>query len=62
VSPFAAVGGLADVVGALPRALAQRGVSSGVVMPFYGEAVRLGLALDPATYAALYRDLGLALS
>ena len=35
-APFAKVGGLADVVGALPRALAQRGVSSGVVMPFYG--------------------------
>ncbi len=35
-APFAKVGGLADVVGALPRALARSGVDSGVVMPFYG--------------------------
>ena len=35
-APFAKVGGLADVVGALPGALARLGVASGVVMPFYG--------------------------
>ncbi len=35
-APFAKVGGLADVVGALPRALAEGGVPSAVVMPFYG--------------------------
>ncbi|WP_420454815.1 glycogen synthase [Rubrivirga sp.] len=35
-APFAKVGGLADVVGALPRALAQSGVPSAVAMPFYG--------------------------
>lgn len=35
-APFAKVGGLADVVGALPGALAQSGVPSAVVMPFYG--------------------------
>ena len=35
-APFAKVGGLADVVGALPQALARSGVASAVVMPFYG--------------------------
>lgn len=35
-APFAKVGGLADVVGALPRALAANEVPSAVVMPFYG--------------------------
>ena len=35
-APFAKVGGLADVVGALPNALAAEGVASAVVMPFYG--------------------------
>ena len=35
-APFAKVGGLADVVGALPKALAREGVASAVAMPFYG--------------------------
>ena len=35
-APFAKVGGLADVVGALPKALSRSGVPSAVVMPFYG--------------------------
>lgn len=35
-APFAKVGGLADVVGALPSALAREGIASAVVMPFYG--------------------------
>ena len=35
-APFAKVGGLADVVGALPRALDDRGVASAIVVPFYG--------------------------
>ena len=36
VSPFAKVGGLADVVGALPDALASLGVESATLMPLYG--------------------------
>lgn len=35
-SPYAKVGGLADVVGALPGALADLGVESAVLMPLYG--------------------------
>jgi starch synthase len=35
VSPFAKVGGLADVVGALPGVLVQEGCDARVVMPFY---------------------------
>lgn len=36
VAPFAKTGGLADVLGSLPLALAQRGVSVAVLMPRYG--------------------------
>ncbi|MEM1054300.1 MAG: glycogen/starch synthase [Bacteroidota bacterium] len=36
MSPLAKVGGLADVVGALPDALAEIGVQSSVLMPLYG--------------------------
>ncbi|MEO0559199.1 MAG: glycogen/starch synthase [Bacteroidota bacterium] len=35
-APFAKVGGMADVVGALPAALAEHGVRSSILMPFYG--------------------------
>jgi starch synthase len=37
MTPFAKTGGLADVVGALPKALAQRGHTVFVVLPKYGE-------------------------
>ena len=36
MAPLAKVGGLADVVGALPEALAGLGVTSAVLMPLYG--------------------------
>jgi starch synthase len=35
VAPFRKTGGLADVAGALPKALAQRGIDVRVVMPLY---------------------------
>src|SRR4051812_7091487 len=37
-APFAKTGGLADVVGALPAALAARGEDVAVVLPAYREA------------------------
>ena len=36
VAPFRKTGGLADVAGALPRALRRRGIDVRVVMPLYG--------------------------
>src|SRR5688572_20614141 len=35
VAPFRKTGGLADVVGALPKVLAERGIDVRVVMPLY---------------------------
>ncbi|MBN1283265.1 MAG: glycogen synthase GlgA [Proteobacteria bacterium] len=40
--PFAKTGGLADVVGALPNALASLGDRVSVIMPFYGRRMELG--------------------
>ena len=34
--PFISTGGLADVVGSLPAALAEQGVDARVVLPLYG--------------------------
>jgi len=39
-SPFAKVGGLADVVGSLPLALEKLGVDARVILPLYGSVNR----------------------
>ncbi len=40
VSPYAKVGGLADVAGSLPMALAQQGVDVRIVLPRHGSAAK----------------------
>jgi starch synthase len=49
--PFAKVGGLADVLGALPKALAQLGVSVSIAIPRHGtiDLHRFGFEPVPAT-------------
>jgi len=42
VEPFVKVGGLADMVGALPKELAQLGHDVRIVCPAYGSVKRLG--------------------
>jgi starch synthase len=46
VAGFAKTGGLADVAGALPRALARRGNLAAVVMPFYNAVKRSGMPVE----------------
>jgi starch synthase len=45
--PFAKEGGLADVAGALPKALAELGVDIRAVMPLYGGIDRAKFAIKP---------------
>lgn len=42
VAPFAKVGGLADVAGSLPKAVAARGVDIRVIMPKYNQVTAAG--------------------
>src|SRR5437763_15210408 len=49
VYPYAKTGGLADVLAALPRALAAAGVEVTVCMPGYRPALRAAGALAPGT-------------
>jgi starch synthase len=44
-SPFAKVGGLGDVIGALPRALVQLGVKPAVIIPAYKTVQTCGFAV-----------------
>jgi starch synthase len=46
MTPLAKTGGLADVLGALPAALAARGHDVAVALPFYGQIPREGLQLS----------------
>lgn len=43
-APFAKTGGLADVIGALPKALKANGVDARVIMPYYSSIKRKNLA------------------
>jgi starch synthase len=43
---FAKTGGLADVTGSLPRALARRGNTVAVVMPFYNSVRKAGVPIE----------------
>ena len=47
MSPLAKVGGLADVIGALPRALGRLGVDARVALPLHGSIDRAALDLRP---------------
>ncbi|MCB2187232.1 MAG: glycogen synthase GlgA [Deltaproteobacteria bacterium] len=47
ISPLAKTGGLADVAGALPQALAAEGVKCHLVMPLYAEVDRAKHGLTP---------------
>ena len=40
VVPFAKTGGLADVAGALPKALAKQGVDARLILPLYNQIDR----------------------
>jgi starch synthase len=51
VAGFAKTGGLADVAGALPRALAQRGLDLAVILPLYRCARRGPLPLKPTEHS-----------
>jgi starch synthase len=60
-APFRKTGGLADVVGALPKALAERGIDVRIVMPLYSgirwdELERLDGSLLVPMYTGLVRS------
>ncbi|MDE6656462.1 MAG: glycogen synthase GlgA, partial [Anaeroplasmataceae bacterium] len=44
-APFAKTGGLADVIGALPKALKEKGVDARVIMPYYKKIKEKNLAV-----------------
>jgi starch synthase len=49
MSPLAKVGGLADVVGSLPRALQRRGHEVSVILPAYGPVLQGQARIEPVT-------------
>ena len=52
VSPYASTGGLAEVAGSLPKALAKSGIQVSVIMPGYAQALKGGG----------FKDMGMRLS
>lgn len=57
VAPFAKAGGLADVVGALPKELKSLGLDVRVIMPLYGNISKEKYKLEPV----MFSDLGIKL-
>ena len=56
VAPFSKVGGLADVAGALPQALADQGVSIEILTPLYRFIDRKHLKQIPQTIQVTLED------
>jgi len=52
--PFAKVGGLADVIGALPRALENLGHEVKVAIPYYGSIKEKGIEVTEVEEAGLF--------
>jgi starch synthase len=52
--PFAKVGGLADVIGALPRALEELGHEVKIAIPYYGTIKRKGFEVTEAAEAGVF--------
>ena len=50
-APYAKTGGLADVAGSLPEALARLGCETTLVLPAYRETFAKGLPLEPTEMA-----------
>lgn len=57
-APFAKVGGLADVVGALPKVLRRLGHDARVVLPLYGSIDRAALGVRPDGSACVHMGGG----